>query len=67
MFYPHIVILFYSELSYGSSVKVEGDLVPSPAKGQRLELQATDIQVHGFCDGQVPVYQAQFTIAIART
>lgn len=40
-------------LSYGSSVEVEGELMASPAKGQRLELQATDINLLGPCDNEV--------------
>ena len=34
----------------GSSVSVEGKLVESPGKGQRVELKAEKITVFGFCD-----------------
>jgi asparaginyl-tRNA synthetase len=34
----------------GASVAVEGELVESPGKGQRVELRAEKIEVFGFCD-----------------
>ncbi|MCK5844931.1 MAG: asparagine--tRNA ligase, partial [Victivallales bacterium] len=34
----------------GASVSVEGELVESPGKGQRVELRADSIEVFGFCD-----------------
>lgn len=37
-------------LNYGACVKVSGDLVDSPAHGQKLELQATDIVLLGSID-----------------
>ena len=35
-------------LTAGCSVSVTGQLVESPGKGQSFEIQATDVQVHGF-------------------
>lgn len=34
----------------GASIRVEGQLVPSPAQGQPCEVQAEKITVFGFCD-----------------
>jgi asparaginyl-tRNA synthetase len=34
----------------GASISVEGELVESPGKGQRIELRADKIEVFGFCD-----------------
>ncbi len=34
----------------GASIKATGQLVQSPAAGQAVELQASDVQVLGFCD-----------------
>ena len=39
-----------SKLTTGCSLTVRGTLLPSPAKGQEVELHAADIQVHGWAD-----------------
>ena len=39
-----------AKLFPGASVSIEGELVESPGKGQRIELRAEKIQVFGFCD-----------------
>ena len=38
---------YVKQLNTGASVEISGSLVESPAKGQRIELQATSITVHG--------------------
>jgi asparaginyl-tRNA synthetase len=37
-------------LTAGAAVAVDGQVVPSPAKGQPFEIQATDVQVLGFVE-----------------
>jgi asparaginyl-tRNA synthetase len=37
-------------INTGASVEIEGKLVPSPGKGQRLEMQAITLVVHGEAD-----------------
>ena len=37
-------------INTGASVEIEGKLVPSPGKGQRLEMQAIALVVHGEAD-----------------
>jgi asparaginyl-tRNA synthetase len=37
-------------INTGASVEVEGKLVPSPGKGQRIEMQAINLIVHGEAD-----------------
>ena len=39
-----------SRLSTGCSVAVKGELVESPAKGQRFEIRADSIEVYGWAD-----------------
>ncbi len=39
-----------TKLTTGCSLTVRGTLLPSPAKGQEVELHAADIQVHGWAD-----------------
>lgn len=38
------------QLNNGASLEVEGVLVPSPGKGQRIELKASSLKVYGECD-----------------
>ncbi len=38
------------EINTGAAVKVEGDLVPSPGKGQKWELKASRIELIGYAD-----------------
>ncbi len=38
------------QLNTGASVEVEGVLVPSPGKGQRIEMQASQVEVYGESD-----------------
>ena len=42
-------------LSTGSAVEVVGDLIASPAAGQKVELQATEVIVVGLADNKFPL------------
>ncbi|MFO8038070.1 MAG: asparagine--tRNA ligase [Sodalinema sp.] len=46
--YPNLI----KQLNTGASVEVRGTLVDSPAKGQRLELQAQQIHLYGGVDSE---------------
>lgn len=39
-------------ITTGACISVEGDLIPSPAKGQAVEVKATNIEILGDCDAQ---------------
>lgn len=45
------------QLNTGASVAVAGEIVSSPAKGQRIELKADTVQVYGEADPQTYVLQ----------
>ncbi|MBS0018730.1 MAG: asparagine--tRNA ligase [Arthrospira sp. SH-MAG29] len=45
------------QLNTGASVEVAGEIVSSPAKGQRIELKADTVQVYGEADPQTYVLQ----------
>lgn len=42
-------------ITTGACVSVEGELIPSPAKGQAVELKASNIEILGDCDGTYPL------------
>lgn len=44
-----------SHLSTGSALSVEGDLLESPAQGQRVELKATRLDIIGKADSNYPL------------
>ncbi|MFT3767091.1 MAG: asparagine--tRNA ligase [Minicystis sp.] len=44
-----------AKLTIGSSIRVEGTVVASPAKGQAIELKAETIHVYGFSDASYPL------------
>lgn len=39
-------------ITTGACISIEGDLIPSPAKGQAVEVKATNIQILGDCDAE---------------
>ena len=39
-------------ITTGACISVEGELIPSPAKGQAVELKATNIEILGDCDAE---------------
>lgn len=59
---------FIKKLNTGASVGIEGILVESPAKGQRVELQAENITIYGECDGQdYPLQKKRHSLEFLRT
>ncbi|MEA5508435.1 asparagine--tRNA ligase [Crocosphaera sp. UHCC 0190] len=55
-------------LNTGSSVEVSGSLVPSPGKGQRIELKASTIQVYGEADPETyPLQKKRHSFEFLRT
>ena len=55
-------------LNTGSAVIVEGLLVESPAKGQRIELQAQSVTVVGDCDSETyPLQKKRHSFEFLRT
>jgi asparaginyl-tRNA synthetase len=38
------------QINTGASIEIEGEVVASPAKGQRIEVQATQVKVYGEAD-----------------
>jgi asparaginyl-tRNA synthetase len=39
-------------ITTGACISVEGELIPSPAKGQTVEVKATNIEILGDCDAE---------------
>lgn len=55
-------------LNTGVSVSVEGILVESPAKGQRIELNAEIVTIFGDCDGETyPLQKKRHSFEFLRT
>ncbi len=55
-------------LNTGASVEVQGALVESPAKGQRLELQAQNIHLYGGVDSETyPLQKKRHSFEFLRT
>jgi len=54
-------------ISTGASVRVEGDLVESPASGQAFEIIATSIVVHGTADSTYPLQKKRHSLEFLRT
>jgi len=55
-------------LTAGSSVIVKGELVESPAKGQRVEVRAGEVQVTGLADAEkYPIQPKQHSFEFLRT
>ena len=57
---------FVRDLAIGSSVKIEGDLVDSPAKGQRYELRMNHITLFGTCDETYPMQKKRHSFEFLR-
>lgn len=51
----------------GASIEVTGDLIPSPAAGQKWELQARDLTILGEADGTYPLQKKGHTPEFLRT
>ena len=54
------------KLSTGSAVEIVGDLVASPAAGQRVELQATEVIIVGLADATFPLQKKRHTFEFLR-
>jgi asparaginyl-tRNA synthetase len=54
-------------VSTGSSVDVVGELVASPAAGQKVELKATQVSVIGLADSTFPLQKKRHTFEFLRT
>ncbi|NER80984.1 MAG: asparagine--tRNA ligase [Leptolyngbya sp. SIO1D8] len=55
------------QVNTGTSVEISGGLVESPAKGQRLELQAESIVVYGEADETYPLQKKRHGFEFLRT
>lgn len=56
------------QLNTGTSLVIEGILVESPAKGQRLELQAKSVTIYGECDPETyPLQKKRHSFEFLRT
>ncbi len=56
-----------SRLTTGSAVAVTGELVPSPAKGQTVELHATAVEIVGKADPDFPLQKKRHGFEFLRT
>ena len=55
-------------LNTGVSLTVEGELVESPAKGQKVELKANSIEIFGDCDAETyPLQKKRHSFEFLRT
>ncbi len=54
-------------LGVGSAVKVKGNLVLSPAQGQRVELKASSIEIVGKADSDYPLQKKRHSFEFLRT
>jgi asparaginyl-tRNA synthetase len=55
------------KLNIGSSIKVKGDLVKSPAKGQKYEMQAKEIEIFSYADPlEYPLQKKDISFEILR-
>lgn len=55
-------------LTTGCAVKITGTLVPSPGKGQRIEMQADHIELVGSCDGETyPLQKKRHSLEFLRS
>ncbi|MEB3273279.1 MAG: asparagine--tRNA ligase [Prochlorothrix sp.] len=54
-------------ISTGAAVRFEGQLVPSPGKGQRIELQVSAGTLVGDCDSNYPLQKKRHSFEFLRT
>ncbi len=55
------------QFTTGASAVVEGNLVPSPAKGQKWELRASRVELVGTADASYPLQKKGHTMEFLRT
>jgi asparaginyl-tRNA synthetase len=56
-----------ASLGAGAAVRVRGELIESPAKGQRVELKATEVEVVGDADQDYPLQKKRHSFEFLRT
>jgi asparaginyl-tRNA synthetase len=56
-----------ADIATGASVEIVGDIVESPAKGQRIELKASQITVFGGADETYPLQKKRHSFEFLRT
>lgn len=54
-------------ISTGASIAVSGNLVPSPGKGQNIELKAAEITLYGDCPPDYPLQKKRHSFEFLRT
>lgn len=55
------------KLFIGSSVRIHGNLVESPGKGQAFEIQASQVEIMGTCDEDYPLQKKRHSFEFLRT
>lgn len=56
------------KLNVGSSIRISGPIVPSPGKGQKVEMQAEEIRVLGWADPETyPLQKKRHSFEFLRT
>src|ERR1044071_8919820 len=53
-------------ISTGACVSIEGELIPSPAKGQVVEVKATSIEILGDCPENFPIQPKRHSMEFLR-
>lgn len=56
-----------SKLGVGAAVRVTGELITSPAKGQKVELKAESVEIVGTVDGDYPLQKKRHSFEFLRT
>ncbi|CCI36762.1 asparagine--tRNA ligase [Microcystis aeruginosa] len=54
-------------ISTGTAIAVSGNLVPSPGKGQNIELKAAEITLYGDCPPDYPLQKKRHSFEFLRT
>lgn len=54
-------------ISTGTAIAVSGNLVPSPGKGQNIELKAAEITLYGDCPPEYPLQKKRHSFEFLRT
>ena len=55
------------KISTGAAIAVSGNLVPSPGKGQNIELKAAEITLYGDCPADYPLQKKRHSFEFLRT
>ncbi|MBE8994364.1 asparagine--tRNA ligase [Microcystis aeruginosa] len=54
-------------ISTGAAIAISGNLVPSPGKGQNIELKAAEITLYGDCPPEYPLQKKRHSFEFLRT